>query len=321
MKMDIVACTDKWFVMPTGVMMYSICVNNPDVDIVFHVIHDDSVTSMDRRDLENVVASFNGKWVEFYPVNEQIINNKYPTREDRKDITQTTYYRLWLAELLPSTIEKVLYLDGDVIVRHSLLPLWNTDLENNAIAVVPDCFDGSMEHYQRLGYPSELGYFNAGVLLINLNYWRRHKVINSFVEYIQFHKEDIRCQDQDVLNVIFKDSKVILPIKYNMNSGFLWKTSQFDVEKYKKELIEAFTDPVIVHFIAEKPWYAYQRNPHPFQSTWYKYQNQTKWKDVRYEHRPLKLQVINYVADMLRKYGLKSQTSHWYESIDIAPID
>ena len=43
--MDIVASTDKWYVMPTGVMMYSVCVNNPDVEIVFHVIHDDSVTS------------------------------------------------------------------------------------------------------------------------------------------------------------------------------------------------------------------------------------------------------------------------------------
>ena len=50
--MDIVASTDKWYVMPTGVMMYSVCVNNPDVEIVFHVIHDDSVTSKDRRDLE-----------------------------------------------------------------------------------------------------------------------------------------------------------------------------------------------------------------------------------------------------------------------------
>ena len=41
-KMDIVACTDKWFVMPTGVMMQSVCVNNPEVDIVFHIIVDDT---------------------------------------------------------------------------------------------------------------------------------------------------------------------------------------------------------------------------------------------------------------------------------------
>lgn len=61
MKMDIEACIDKGFVMPTGVMIYSVCVNNPDVDIMFHVIYDDSVTSEDRRDLEDVVALFKGK--------------------------------------------------------------------------------------------------------------------------------------------------------------------------------------------------------------------------------------------------------------------
>ena len=58
LRMDIVACTDKWFVMPTGVMMYSVCVNNPDADIVFHVIHDDSVTTKDRSDFEKTQTGF-----------------------------------------------------------------------------------------------------------------------------------------------------------------------------------------------------------------------------------------------------------------------
>ena len=324
MRMDIVACTDKWFVMPTGVMIYSVCVNNPEVDIVFHIITDDNVTGKDQHDLEDVVASFNGKSVKFYLVSEQILSIKFPVREDRKDIMQTTYYRLWLAELLPPTIDKVLYLDGDIIVRHSLLPLWNTDLGNNAIAAVPDCLEGNMEYYQRLGYPSELGYFNAGVLLINLSYWREHEVINHFVRYIQTHAEDILCQDQDVLNVFFKERKIILPLKYNLMSGFIIKKPKIDVKKYENELLEAHTDPVIVHFIADKPWYSYSRTPkHPFASTFFKYQNQTRWKGVKTDRRPFKLRVINWVADILRKYGLKSQLPpvSWRDYIDIAPVD
>ena len=324
-KIDIVACTDKWFVMPTGVMMYSVCVNNPDVDIVFHVIYDDSVTSEDRRDLEDVVALFKGKSVKFYPADEYITKIDFPALNDptlgnSPSITRTTYYRLWLAEFLPPTIDKVLYLDGDIIVRHSLLSLWNTDLGNDAVAVVPDGSDGMMEIYQRLGYPSELGYFNAGVLLANLKYWREHMVVKDFLEYLQTHAKDILYHDQDVLNVVFKEKKVILPIKFNMSSGFLWKKPQFDVKKYEKELIAAFTDPVIVHFIADKPWYAYQRNSHPFQSTWYKYQNQTKWKGIKYEHRPFRLRIINFVADTLRRWQLKPQIT-MYDFIDIAPID
>lgn len=48
MRMDIAACTDRHFVMPTGVMMQSVCVNNPDVDIVFHIIVDDNVTQKEK---------------------------------------------------------------------------------------------------------------------------------------------------------------------------------------------------------------------------------------------------------------------------------
>lgn len=331
MRMEIVACTDKWFVMPTGVMMHSVCVNNPDVDIMFHVIHDDSVTSKDRRDLEDVVALFKGKSVEFYPVNEYISKINFPALNDPTlgncpSITRTTYYRLWLAEFLPPTIDKVLYLDGDVIVRHSLLSLWNTDLGDNAIAVVPDGFDGIMEIFQRLGYPSELGYFNAGVLLANLKYWREHMVVKDFLEYLQTHAKDILYHDQDVLNVVFKDKKINLPIKYNLVSSFFWKTPQFDVNKYEKELLEAYNDPVIIHFTndiaSDKPWVAYQRKSHPFRSTFYKYQNQTKWKGVIYEHRPFKLQVINFIADLLRKWKLKAQLPvNYYDYIDINPID
>ena len=64
MKMDIVACTDNRFVMPTGVMIQSVCVNNPDVDIVFHIIVDDSVTT----DV-NYVASLLRKWKIKKPLN------------------------------------------------------------------------------------------------------------------------------------------------------------------------------------------------------------------------------------------------------------
>ena len=68
--MDIVACIDKRFVMPTGVMMYSVCVNNPDMDIVFHIIADNSVTSRDKCDLEETVTAFRGKQIVFYLVVE-----------------------------------------------------------------------------------------------------------------------------------------------------------------------------------------------------------------------------------------------------------
>ena len=320
--MDIVACTDKWFVMPTGVMMYSVCVNNPDVDIVFHIIIDDSVTGKGMRDLVETVTVFEGKSIAFYHVDVTKFPS-FPCVTTRTAITQAAYYRLMLSEILPQTIRKVLYMDGDIIVRHSLLPLWNTDLKGYAVGAMPDIIgiEYSGEFSKRLNYPSQFGYFNSGVLLVNLEYWREHRVVRDFMRYIQEHADILIFPDQDILNALFHDKKVVLPIKYNFICGFLWSSSQYDFGKFGKELREALKDPVIVHFTGGKPW-QYSRLPqHPFSSTFYKYQRQTRWKGMKVERRSFRLRIVNYVADLLRKYGLKSQIPPLYEYIDIAPID
>jgi len=319
--MEIVACTDKWFVMPTGVMMHSVCVNNPDVDIMFHVIHDDSVTSKDRRDLEETVMVFEGKSITFYHIDV----TKFPCFPNitmESSVTQASYYRLMLSEIIPKTVHKVLYLDGDIIVRHSLLPLWNIDLKEHPVGVVADGIEGNLEHYHRLGYSPKLGYFNSGVILVNLEYWREHEVVRSFMSILQEYGERLQLWDQDILNVVFSENKVVLPIKFNLTSGFLWKQPQYDYAKYEKEVIEARRDPIIVHFAGQHPWLSYSRCSHPFVSTFLKYQSQTKWKGKKVDKRPFKLRVINYVADMLRKYGLKSPLSNSAcLFIDIAPVD
>lgn len=320
--MDIVVCLDKCFVMSTGVLMYSVCVNNPDVDIVFHLLIDENVSANDQLDLENVIAPFKGKKVKFYLVHSELLSASFPFSEYRRDITKVAYYRLYLTCFLPQTIDKVLYLDGDMIVRHSLLPLWETDLTGYAVGVACDEASGVIEYYNRLKYPPYLGYFNSGMLLINLSFWREKQVVNEFTEYLQHHSDDIRCHDQDVLNYVFRERKKEVSVKYNLQNGFLYKHPNYDYLKYEQEVLEAIKDPVIVHFIGHKPWNAYNRGSiHPFASTFFKYQNQTKWRGVRTEKRPMKLRIINFVADVLRKTGLKSQLPLCNQYIDIAPID
>jgi lipopolysaccharide biosynthesis glycosyltransferase len=315
-KMDIVVCTDKWYVMPTGVMMYSVCVNNTDVDIAFHVICDENVSDKDKYDLEETVTAFKGKTILFYEVDVSLFPS-FPRVGG--GITRAAYYRLMMSEILSPKVEKVLYLDGDIIVRHSLSDLYYTDLDCYAVAAVTDMSEGVLD-YGRLQYPSSAGYFNSGVMLINLKYWREHNVVATFMNYLSEHADLIRLWDQDVLNVVFYDKKKTLPIKYNLQHNFLTNSPRYDFNKYEAEVLYARKDPVIVHYAADnKPWKAYRRgSAHPFSSTFFKYQNKTKWKGVRTDKRSLKMRVINYVADLLRKYGIKPI---YNEYIDIAPID
>lgn len=320
-RMDIVACTDSWFVMPTAVMIYSVCVNNPNVDIVFHVIVDADVTPKNKRDLEKEVFPFEGKTISFYDSTLLMQSFEFPPVMISKGITRTTYYRLFIAELLPPDIEKVLYLDVDIIVRHSLRPLWKTDISNYAVAAAPDIFSDITEFYERLKISRRYCYVNAGVLLINLEYWRECSMATLFLTWISENENVIHYGDQDVLNAVLKEKILLIPQKYNLMHGFLWKQSYY-LEKFKNDIAEAKQDPTIVHFSGEKPWDVYNLDPrHPFVSTFIKYQRQTKWKGMRIDKRPLRLKIINFLSDMQRELGLKPPRNTFFEYIDIAPID
>ena len=319
MRIDIAACTNRHFVMPTGVMMQSVCVNNPDVDIVFNIIVDDDVTDADCADLKNITDKFRGKSVVFYPVSEAIAKTNFPAIGNSYSPPRTLYYRLWLADILPESVRKVIYLDGDVIVRQSLLPLWNTNLGDYPIAAVPiDYMKATRDFYSSLNESQLLGYFNAGVLLVNLEVWRERQVINDFKKFMALYAEKIRYYDQDVLNYVFMKEKVDLPITYNMQTGFYFKTPLYD-PKYEEEVRKSFMDPVIIHYTGGKPWERYNRYPHPLKSTFLKYQDMTKWRNVTYERRPFKLRMINLGADLLRKWKLKPQIADVF--LDINPID
>ena len=316
-KIHIAVCLDKGYVIPTGVLMYSVCVNNQDVDIDFHVLIDESVDEKGQKDLVDTINKFQGKRALFYSL-KSITALSFPLV--KKHLTRAAYYRLFLSDILPPTIEKVLYLDGDIIVRHSLLPLWNTDLTNYAVGTVMDVCDGDIKIYNRLRYPYQKGYFYSGVLLINLKFWRDNHIEKEFVEYLSHYHERIKQEDQDVMNVVLQDKKFTLPVKYNLQTAFLRKVPSWDYWKHESEVKMGVEDPVIVHFTSKwKPWFSDLQFPHPYRSTFWKYQCQTKWKNCSLDRRSQYMKIRNYIGDIFRKKGLKKRMDSIF--LDIPPID
>lgn len=320
--MDIVACTDKRFVMVTGVMLQSVCVNNTDTTITFHLIVDKSVDDSRIADLKGVVQPYKNKLIVVYRVDEQNYSNM-PKVQNHPTITNATYYRLDIASILPNDIEKVLYLDGDIICRKSLMALWETDIANYAVAAVPDYDEEVIRKLDYLHLSTWNGYFNAGVLLINLKYWRDHHLSGIFYEVIDKEGNILRNGDQDVLNYVLNEKKLSLPLKYNLASGWLMVREGYDKQKYAEELQDARRDPVMVHYTSSKPWYAYHRYPHPFRSTFFKYRDQTIWKnEPLWDPRPLKKRITKRIATFLRRWKLLPELPpNGMEYVDIDPID
>ena len=286
--MDIVTSTDKNFVMPLGVMLQSLVINNPEENVKVYVIVDRSVTDIDKQNLSMIVRQRKGNDIVFYMIDGDQLKDFPELGKVNPHVSKAYYYRLFMTDFLPENLDKVLYLDGDMIIRHNLADLWNINIDGYAIAGVMDQCEASISNYNRMHYRPELGYFNAGMLLLNLKYWREHNAKKQFLEMIEMEPEKITFHDQDVLNYIFRDKKLRLPLKYNVQTSFYHKVKyvEFDYWKYVEELEAAIKDPVILHFSSGyKPWY--KECEHPMRREFYKYKAMTVWGKQPLVSQPL----------------------------------
>ena len=317
--MNIVCCTDHNYIMPTGVMMCSVCVNHPDVSVTFYVICSSDVTEQDKCSLEEITYR-NNHQVRFIsaPIFTKYTECFTVDKEGQsKHITIASYYRLFLAELLPHYIDKVIYLDGDIIVRHSLKEMYEIDIEEVAIGAVVDMNEGSIQIFNQLRYEESLGYFNAGVLLINVKYWREYNLLQKFVDFAIKYPERIKFHDQDILNYVLRHNKKALPLKYNVQDGFFKPIVNISW-KYEEELHEAIHNPIVVHFTCgglNKPWY--KGCIVPFTEEFIKYRNLTKWKDfpLKKISTPTKTRIKQIIKKCLMLLGLMSKPQDPYISI------
>lgn len=259
--MNIVLASDNNFVQHCCVTMTSILRNNKDV--VFYLFTE-GLTEPNVKLLTQHVAQLGG--VLNICIMDSTIVGRFPMpKQSATHITVATYYRLFSEEALPNDIDRLLYLDCDIVVRGDLTDLYNTDIDGCAIGAVYQHNEWAKANktFERLEIPEENGYFNAGVLLINLDYWRKNRVTERLFNYIRDHYDRIRAHDQDTLNaVLYKETKA-LDCKWNYLPIFLNPvncTFPSKVDCSKK------VDPVIVHFVNRpKPWEYYSDHPYTFE--------------------------------------------------------
>lgn len=311
--MEIVVCTDRNYIMPCGVLLHSICKNCSKIQITFNVVIDESVANSDKDSLLSIVKNTPSIEIIFHTIDGHLFDD-FPNLGKDVYISKATYYRLYLTEILPKTMDKVLYLDCDMIVRKDLTDLWNINIEDVAVGVALDGMDGLIQLYNRLEYPIEKGYFNAGMLLINLKFWREKKVLHKSLLFIEHHYDRIVSHDQDVLNYVLQDSKKHVSFTYNFGECFLYepKMMQFDYFKYKNEIDEIIYDPAIVHYTLSKPWRTTCLNP--FRTLFYRYRDETQWKGMPLEKPNRTIKSIG--KGILRKLGLIKEEINPFRKID-----
>ena len=196
---------------------------NTNKDITIHILHDNTLTN-DNRDKFNYLAGHYNQQIKFYNVEiiaaDKILEYKsgIPALE-KSPFSIASIYRLLIFDILSDSINKIIYLDADTLVNRNINDLWSIELNDYPLAAFPEFDCGLTYTVDKYLINANLikteNYFNSGVLLINLEYWRQHRdLINEGYKFIQSHPECIFF-DQDLLNYCFSENYIKLSIDFN----------------------------------------------------------------------------------------------------------
>lgn len=282
--MNILFSSDNNYAQHLGVAIYSLLNNNREESEIAVYVVDNDIFPDNRSRLKEIIACFQNASIVFIPFTKWKdslhLNMGWP-------ISLSSYARLFVASMLPIDVEKVLYLDCDMIITASLQDLWNYDLKGNVIAAVQDAVGDRIKN--AVGLLQEESYFNAGMLLIDLKSWRENQCEKKCIGFIVENHGQVTHHDQGVLNGVFRNEWTRLPVKYNvMTIHYFFNLRQ--INKYfenhsefytTEEIEEAKRTPTILHFtpsFTTRPWVASCK--HPMRKLYWDYLHYTPWRSA-----------------------------------------
>ena len=236
-----------------------------------YVFNSGDLTEDSRQKIEDVATSF-GAEVKFVDIP---VDSLRWLPMNRPHISLTTYYRLLMDKFLPDTVKRIIYLDSDTLATAALEDLWDTEMDGRLVAAAPD--EGGVLQSRRLKLSTSHKYFNAGVLVLDIEGLRRIDMKELVLKAFQDRGEFITLQDQDLLNIIFENETVNLDLRWNVNNRIYMK-NELDPAYSDEQSKEASKNPGIVHFTdRRKPWHSRCYNPH-YELYWF-HLNETPWAE------------------------------------------
>lgn len=248
--MDLLVTLNENYLPPLYVMLSSLFINNKWAHIRVHLMHS-SIREQKVKELDRFIKSYHHSLTEI-----KVTENLFEDAPQRLHITKETYYRLLVLDYVDESVKRILYLDPDIIVNHSLKNFYQCNMKHYLFAGAADSFMNQKfnPHKQSLGMPSTAVYVNGGVLLINLEKLRKQTDTKKICKEIYENYDKLKVQDQDLINMLFHPYIRVVSNRYNKDVNYLnikdkW---EYPLEKFK----ENFQKPnVIIHYLGpKKPW-------------------------------------------------------------------
>ena len=268
--MYIVFCFDKNYEQHFGVALTSVLLNNIDTPIDLYIITDIA----DEQLIQKLTGLSKNYKLSFdcYTVDKQ---ERLDNLKVSAHISQAAYYRLLIPELLPKNINRVLYLDSDLVVNSSLEELYELEIDDYLLAA-----EGSRKN----------GYFNSGVMLINLERWRNENISEKTIEWAKENEDKLPHWDQSALNHIVGSDFLRINKTWNFQVDLSRRNNSNDLNTDNAK---------IVHFIgSQKPWYFWIADNR--KQIYQYYLNKSLWSKSKLEM--ISQQMVYLQKSWLRKF-------------------
>lgn len=276
--MTVACAADARYALPLAVMLNSLGSNLAADCVVEAYVIDDGIPLEDKR---RIAASLDSRvllhWEPAMPLPAGL-----PTW---RRMAATTYQKLVMGDWLPDSVHRVLWLDGDMLVVGDVSRLYQESLggkialaaQDQRVLYVSSRFGVTV--HRELGIASDAKYFNAGVMLIDVDRWRKENVGRRSLEYLQKYGEKVYFWDQEALNAVLAGEWEELDLRWNWHPGLDRLLLPVPARQHS-EVGQGGLDPWIVHFSGSlKPWMHFGAGPY-----WHLYQrylDQTAWSGSR----------------------------------------
>ena len=268
--LDLVCCADARYAQPVAALLASVVENTRDPGrcrlwLVTNAASEQSFGAVAE------VAKATGASI----VTRVIEDRELPAPAAGSYYTKASMYRILFPGLLPEQVTRALYLDSDIIVRADVAELFALELADNYIVAAVNNAGGSGPAI----VPAGVGYFNAGLLLIDLVKWRKQRLEEKLLIFARTHESALVFYDQDALNAVIAGAWLPLDPRWNQQyEHFLVapEVTCLDVPVLR----QVQKNPFAVHFSgASKPWHF--RDDHPFKTEYFYYLDKTLFRGWR----------------------------------------
>lgn len=266
----LVSSADVRYARPLAVMLASATRNlSPEADLTVYVF-DGGLTRRCKRRIERSIDNPNATIVYLRPSTQEL--QGVPVFGH---ISLSTYFRLLMPKLLPAEVSKAIYVDADCVVIGDLMKLWCTAMKGRPLLAAPAINPGQWAPDQVAAAERRADYLNAGVLVMDLDMWRREELAQDVVTYLVENSDCVKHWDQDGINHVLHDRWGRLPIKWNyrVDCGVPPRPGRDTTEDLRAHA-------AIVHYASSaKPWdYGCD---HPSRDLFFEHTEQTEWAGWR----------------------------------------